>query len=200
MSRLFPAFTLPALVSLATVTLGAASLGSGCKGRDNLTPITTDELKKGAQPPPAPPAPAPARPAEPVPSGAKAWVEVPDLGVKVETPAGWSFSVPQPGYYTVKGSGQDGFVQVNRATGVPSSPDEAATARCIGPGARTLVKEKTASGAIFVVCETELQGNKTRSINAWLQKAGAPAAAHCTITTDRHWGTLEPVCRSLSAL
>lgn len=181
---------------LALALLAAAP---GCKkNKDALSPMTSDELK--AKAPPAPPESAkqPVTP-PPAPTGPKTWVNVPDLGVKVETPAGWAVTVPIPGHYTVKGNGQDGFVQVNKAAAMPASPDAAAAQRCLG-AAKTIAKEKTPAGAIFVMCETEISGNKSRSINAWLHKAGAPAAAHCTITTDRNLALLEGVCRSLSAM
>ena len=167
------------------------------KGKDSLSPMTSEELKAKDTPrPPPPPRTTPAAPA----NGPRAFVPVPELGVKVEAPVGWTVAVPIPDHYTVKGASlQDGFVQVNKAATMPATPDEAAAQRC-GGNAKVIAKEKTPAGAIFVMCESEFQGNKSRSINAWLKKEGAPAAAHCTITTDRNLELTERICRSLAPL
>lgn len=193
--RSAPALALPAK-HLGFALLCAALCTAGCKGRDSMTAVSADDLKKGNAPAtPAPPPPSPAAPA------ARAPIEVPELGVRVDAPAGWRREVPTPGHHTIRGASlAEGFVQVNKTTVVPPTPEAAAAQRCVGPNARTLAQERTAAGAIFVVCETELSGNKSRGIHAWLKSPKVGDAAHCTLTTDRNFALIESICRSLRPL
>ena len=166
---------------------------AGCKGRDAMQAVSADELRKPA---------VEATPVKAVPlPSARIAVEIPELGVAVQAPAGWRREIPTPGHHTIRGASlAEGFVQVNKIDVAPPTPEAAATQRCVGPNARTLVRERTAAGAIFVVCESTTAGHASRGIHAWLKSPKVGDTAHCTLTTDRNFKLIESICRSLAAV